>query len=180
MHRLFIAIEIPENIKKELNSICYGIPNARWVDDYHLTIRFIGEVDRHMFCSIEDGMRNIDFPSFSISLKGVGYFSTKGEPSVLWAGVHKKDELKKLRKKINTALNKIGIMPQVGKFSPHITLARLHNVATSGIEAYLDEYALFRSLEFEVEEFHLYSSVLGKSRAVHTKESSFELISRPE
>lgn len=76
MPRLFIAVDMPETIKNNLSLMAFGIPGAKWVapEQLHLTVRFIGEVDGGLFRDIKEILGEIHFASFSLQLKGVGYF----------------------------------------------------------------------------------------------------------
>ena len=129
MPRLFIAIDLPEDVKVELTAIGYGLPGARWVtdDQLHLTLRFIGEVDGGMRNNISDALSFINYGSFTFTLQGAGHFPPRGKPKVLWIGIAKSQPLLQLRGKVESALRAIGLSPEGRKFSPHITLARLKN-----------------------------------------------------
>ena len=69
--RLFLGIEIPSPIKKELDQLFFGLPGANWVnkEQLHITLRFIGEIDRHQMKDIDDSLKLINFPTFPIKLK---------------------------------------------------------------------------------------------------------------
>lgn len=76
MHRLFIAIDFPDEIKDALANICFGVPAAKWVskDQLHLTLRFIGDADDHLLDEIAESMHDVNASRFPVTLKGVGYF----------------------------------------------------------------------------------------------------------
>ena len=127
MHRLFIAIDLPETVKNSIKSICGGIPDARWVDvqQLHLTLRFIGEVDDRMFDSIKNSLAEITETRFSLTLRGVGSFPPKRPPRVLWVGIENSETLIRLAGEVEEVLvRKNGLEPEERKFSPHITIAR--------------------------------------------------------
>jgi len=178
MHRLFIAIDLPEEIKGNLGAISYGLPGARWVasEQVHLTLRFVGEVDGSMFEDIGHGLAGILGPSFSLTIKGLGFFPPRGQPRVLWAGLEASEDLKKLKGRVDGRLRELGLAPDGRKFSPHITLARLRGTPRTRLADFLAGYGLFSLPPFAVDEFHLYSSVLTPGGAVHQKEASYPLI----
>jgi len=177
MPRLFIAVDLPETIKENLESMSFGIPGAKWVapEQLHLTVRFIGEVDGAVFRDIRDILNEIRFAPFSLQLKGVGYFPPRGAPRVLWVGLEKSEPLHLLRKKIDSALLRVRVEPEGRKFSPHITLARLKNSPVQKIANFLAGNGLFSQEPFQVEDFKLYSSVLSPKGAYHRVERIYSL-----
>ena len=177
MPRLFIAVDLPETNKKTLEAMFFGIPGARWVDplQIHLTVRFIGDVDGAVFLDIKNALKEISITPFDIQLKGVGHFPPRGAPRVIWVGLDKNEALQILRKKIDTALLRIGLEPERRNFSPHITLARLKNTPIQKIADFLAGNSLFKQEPFQVEDFKLYSSTLTPKGAIHTVEEMYSL-----
>jgi len=175
--RLFIAIDIPEEIKKNLLQISFGIPGAKWMEDdqIHLTLRFIGEVLGNTYLDITEALKHIKVKPFSIQLKGIGHFPPRKHPKVLWVGVEKSDELFQLKKKIDHILNTLHLDAEDRKFHPHITLARLKNSPASRVGLYIAENNLFKTEPIGVHDFHLYSSILNEKGALHQKEASYNL-----
>jgi 2'-5' RNA ligase len=180
MIRLFVAIDLPENIKEQLNSICFGLPGARWVpgDQLHLTLRFIGEVDGGLFREIRAALEHIEAEEFPVRLKGLGYFPPRQEPRVLWVGMDKSEELLQLRKKVDRELNELGVPAEKRKFAPHITLARLRETPLARVTSFLSGNGLFSLPEFQAENFCLYSSVLTPKGAMHQQEAVYPLSGR--
>ncbi|MDW7771319.1 MAG: RNA 2',3'-cyclic phosphodiesterase [Desulfobulbaceae bacterium] len=177
MPRLFVAIDLPSSIRKQLSALCCGLPGARWItpEQMHLTLRFIGEVDGREFRLIREALAELCCASFSLRLKDIGFFPPRGNPRVLWVGVHKNEQLIQLRNRIESVLVRTGLEPEGRKFSPHITLARLRNTPGLRIGAYLAHNSLFVTEEFQVMEFLLYSSVLNDKGAKHYVEEAYPL-----
>ncbi len=177
MYRLFVALDLPEDIRGELALISSGVPGARWLDDeqLHLTLRFIGEVDGLLYRDIKKALFDVSAEPFELSLKGVGTFPPRGQPTVLWVGLEKSEALLSLHRKIESILRQIGLEPEARKYSPHITLAYLKDAPMSRLGAFLTEYALFQTAPFEVTEFQLYSSTLTSKGAVYQIEESYSL-----
>lgn len=175
--RLFVAIDLPEAIENKLVGISFGLPGARWVplDQLHLTVRFIGEVDGGLFHDICSGLEQVEVDEFPLTLKGLGYFPPRKEPRVLWVGMEKNDPLLALRKKVDSVLAGCGLAPEKRKFSPHITLARLKKTPLNRVMQFLAGNALFSLPEFTVTRFCLYSSVLTPKGAVHSVEAEYRL-----
>lgn len=95
MHRLFVAIRPPAAHRAQLLALMGGVAGARWQrdDQLHLTLRFIGEVDRHRASDIADALRTIRFAPFDARIAGVGVFDRRGLIDTLWAGVQPRDPL---------------------------------------------------------------------------------------
>ena len=177
MYRLFVAIDLPPDIVAQLQELCYGVPGAKWVqpEQMHLTLRFIGEVDGGIFRDIKEGLGAIKSPLFSLQVKGLGFFPPRKTPRVLWAGLAPVEEISGLRNRIENVLVGMGLEPEGRKYSPHITLARLHDTPLARLGRFLAGNSLFATPEFPVSEFHLYSSALTSKGAVHTIEASYSL-----
>ncbi len=175
MSRLFIALDLPEQIKNEIKRICFGLPGVRWVaiDQLHLTMRFIGEVDDSMFYNIRAGLSRVKFPELTLTLKGCGFFPPRKKPRVLWIGISVNDEIFQLRHKIEKIVRETGLEPERRKFSPHITLARLQSPSLKKVQNFLAANSMYRSQPFIVDHFSLYSSFLTPRGAIHTLEADY-------
>ncbi|NWK98129.1 RNA 2',3'-cyclic phosphodiesterase [Sphingobium lactosutens] len=166
MHRLFVAIRPPAPIRSLLLSLMTGVPGARWQDDeqLHLTLRFIGEVDRHRANDIADALSTIRFAPFDIALSGVGSFDRKGVVDTLWAGVQPRDQLAALHRKIDRACVSVGLEPEGRAYLPHVTVARFGR--TGGmVDGFLAVHAGLVSPPFPVEGFSLFESRIGHEGA---------------
>ncbi len=178
MPRLFVAISLPNAIKDQLVGLCdFSLLNAYWTDyeHFHLTLRFIGEVDGRVFDDIREVLATIEWPTFSLVLKGIGHFPPRKRPKILWVGVEKNDALIQLRNKIEQKMIRLNLAPDRRKFTPHITLAKLHQTPEDEIGMYIAYNNLFRTDPFEVSDFHLYSSVLSSQGATHHQEATYGL-----
>jgi len=177
MPRLFVAIDLPEDIREQLSTLGCGLPGARWVspDQMHLTLRFIGDVDGRYFTLVREALSGLHGEKFSLRLKDIGFFPPRGNPRVVWVGIEKNEQLVQLRSRIESALVRTGLEPEGRKFSPHITLARLKNTPVSRIGAYLAHNSLFATASFPVQQFLLYSSVLNSKGAKHYVEETYLL-----
>lgn len=179
MYRLFIAIDFPDEVKDDIANICFGVPGAKWVpkDQSHLTLRFIGEVDDFYYSRIVESLSGITASRFDLSMKGVGYFPPRNNPRVLWVGIEKNEAVFQLRSAIEKELKEVGVAPEERKFSAHITVARLGpQTPLDKITGFLSANGLFKTNSVPVDAFHLYSSVLTPSGAVHRKEATYSLL----
>ncbi len=177
MYRLFVAVDMPDQLKERLAQMFFGIPGAKWVaeEQLHLTLRFIGEVDGGVFKDVKEALSQISLDSFPLKLKGMGYFPPRKKPKVLWVGIEKSDTLLSLRNRVEAVVVKAGLAPEQRKFSPHITLARLRDTPLKKITNFLAGNSLYESEPFQVSEFHLYSSLLTPKGAIHQIEATYPL-----
>lgn len=178
MLRLFIALNLPSDVIQEIKNISWGVKDARWVpqEQLHITLRFIGNCDEGRYYDIRDALKRVDMNSFSLSLKGVGYFPPRKKPRILWVGINQPDELIQMRSKIDTCLKQIGIENEGRKFHPHVTVARLHEtIHPSSIIPFLSQNSLFSVSPFPITTFYLYSSTLQREGAIHRIEQTYTL-----
>lgn len=179
MLRLFVALDLPDAIKDDLEGLALNLPDARWMarEQMHLTLRFIGEVDGGTFRDIEEALAAVPGHPFELRLQGLGHFPPRGEPRVLWVGVEKSAELKGFKRRIDATLREVGLPPDPRKFSPHVTLARFRQPPPRNrLASYLMRHSLYRSEPFAVSGFRLYSSWLRPEGALHRVEAGYDLV----
>jgi 2'-5' RNA ligase len=159
MPRLFTALEIPRDAALSLSLLRGGLPGARWIDveNYHLTLRFIGDVEGHVADEIAGALDRVHRPSFTLALSGVGAFGSK-KPHSIYASVSASPDLYALQAEIDRICKRIGIAADPRKFSPHVTVARLRNADIRDVAAYLSARGNFSTLPFRVGRFVLMSS----------------------
>ena len=179
MPRLFVAVPMPEEIALELDRLGAGLPGVRWTDptDYHLTLRFIGEVDHATFYEIGEALAGVSLAPFELSLKGLGTFPPRGLPHTLWAGVDTNESLVPLKRRIDRTLREIGLESERRNFVPHVTLGRIREpIPEARFGAWLTRRSLFRTASFPVSGFNLYSSLLRPEGALHHVEASYDFV----
>jgi RNA 2',3'-cyclic 3'-phosphodiesterase len=159
MPRLFTALEIPRDAALSLSLLRGGLPGARWIDveNYHLTLRFIGDVEGHVADEIANALDRVRRPSFPLALSGVGAFGSK-KPHSIWAGVTASPDLAALQAEIERICQRIGVAADPRKFVPHVTLARLKNTSPIDVAHYLSARGNFSAASFRVGRFVLMSS----------------------
>ena len=176
--RLFVALDLPWVLRDRIAGIAgAGIPGARWVppENYHVTLRFIGETPGYRAEDIDAALAGLRARRFTLTLTGLGTFSKGGRSTALWVGVERNPQLDHLQNKIETALQRCGLEPERRRFQPHVTLARLDNVAEVKLASYVQAHNLFRADPVGVEHFTLFSSQLGKEASVYTPEVEYTL-----
>jgi 2'-5' RNA ligase len=159
MPRLFTALEIPRDAALSLSLLRGGLPGARWVEmeDYHLTLRFFGDLEGHVADEIADALDRVRRPSFSLALSGVGAFGQK-KPHAIWAGVSASPDLFALQAEIERIAQRIGLSADTRKFIPHVTLAHLKHANPRDVASYLSGRGNFSTVSFRVNRFVLMSS----------------------
>jgi 2'-5' RNA ligase len=178
--RLFVALPMPDIVAQSLRLLQGGVPGARWHprENLHLTLRFVGEVDGRQAADIDDALSAIRAPGFTLELSGVGTFGHR-DPRQLWAGVRANDALTHLHRKIETAIQRIGLPPEPRKFTPHVTLARLKSPRRDKLMEFLSTHALYTSVPFAVNAFALYQSTLTPNGSLYTLERDYPLEAAP-
>jgi 2'-5' RNA ligase len=174
--RLFVALPIPDAVRRALILLQGGVPDARWQtrEQMHLTLRFIGEVEGSDMRALDDALAGIDAPAFALQLHGVGQFGNK-QPHALWAGLRKHELLEHLQRKVDNAIRRVGQPQDAHKFMPHVTLARLRHPDLDRLRDWLVQHALFTSDEFAVNAFCLYSSKLTSDGSIYRVEQEYPL-----
>ncbi len=176
MQRLFVAIRPPANIRAILLAAMGGISGARWQNDaqLHLTLRFIGEVDRHVAGDVHAALAGVHHFGFEIALDGVGAFDKRKRVDAVWAGVTPHAPLRALHKKIDQALLRVGVAPDQRAYQPHITLARL-NRSAGPVGGFVEESGGLASPPFRVDRFSLFESRLTPEGAVYDEAARYSL-----
>lgn len=166
MHRLFVAIRPPEPVLAALIDTTDGIDGARWQgeDQLHLTLRFIGEVERPVANELAEALAEVQAPSFALQVAGTGHFERKGRPHSVWARVLPSAGLDLLHGRVERACQAVGLPRETRKFVPHVTLARLSGGA-GPIAPWLADTGTLQVPEWRVDGFTLYESHLGKTGA---------------
>jgi 2'-5' RNA ligase len=176
MHRLFVAIRPPEPIRDLLVDAMDDSADFRWQDDeqLHITLRFVGEVDRPVADDLADALGRVRSPPFELRISGVGRFEQRSS-GALWAGVEPKEPLAGLAAKVERVCQQIGLAPERRAFHPHITLARWKGRRTREVAAFLERGRGLASDPFEVAEFILFESRLSKHGAHYEPIANYPL-----
>jgi len=176
MHRLFVAIRPPEDVRDLLIDAMDDSPALRWVGDeqLHLTLRFIGEVERPVANDIAAALDRVRSSNFQIRISGAGKFE-KRSGGALWAGVEPKTPVVGLAAKVERALQQVGLEPEHRAFSPHITLARWNRRNSEAVEAFLRRNSDLHSDPFNVDRFVLFESKLSRHGPLYEEIAAFAL-----
>jgi RNA 2',3'-cyclic 3'-phosphodiesterase len=176
MLRLFVGIEFPPELKLRLSLLQSAVAGAKWVDpgNFHLTLRFIGEVDEGIAADVDEALSLLQARRFTLQLAGAGAFGGD-KPRQLWIGVERETALHTLQGKIETALIRLGLPPEPRKYAPHVTLARLWQPKRADIQQFLAANAQFRAEPLRIDRFSLIASYPTKAGSVYEDQADYEL-----
>ena len=176
MPRLFTALEIPSPIAFSLSLLRGGLPGARWIDpqNYHLTLRFIGDIDHPTADEVARALARVDRPRFDLTIEGLDAFGSR-KPQAVVACVKSTPALKELQAEQERIIQRIGLEPERRRFKPHVTLARLKSASELDLAAYLALRGAFRTAPFQVGRFVLLSSRSSKGGGPYVVEEAYPL-----
>ncbi|RAI32472.1 RNA 2',3'-cyclic phosphodiesterase [Rhodoplanes serenus] len=178
MPRLFTALEIPPAVRDALAALRGGLPGARWVEpeSYHVTLRFLGDIDDAMARDVAAELDGIDRPAFDLALDGLDAFGGR-KPRAVFAAVAPNPALVELHAEHERLMRRIGLPAEGRKFSPHVTLARLRDATSRQVADYLALRGGFRAGPFRVERFVLMSSRASVGGGPYVVEADYPLAS---
>lgn len=174
--RLFAAIPIPETIADRLTALESEVPGAFWrtPDQYHLTLRFFGEIDEATARDLDGELGLIVAAPFEIRLSGAGSFGGR-EPTALWAGVEAPPDLPRLAAQCEKAARRAGLEPEARKYRPHVTLAYCRGTSDHDAALFHQDVGDFRTERFWVDHFVMYSSWSTKAGSSYREEAVYPL-----
>jgi 2'-5' RNA ligase len=180
MPRLFTAIEIPAAIVAQLSMLRGGLPGARWIDpeNYHLTLRFLGDIDDATAHEAASALGRIRRAPFDLHFEGLTSFGGR-KPRAVVAETTEPQALMDLQAEQERLMQRIGLEPEGRKYLPHVTLARLRESSSRQVADYLAVRGLFRTPDFHVERFVLFSSRNSTGGGPYVVEASYPLLTSP-
>ena len=176
MPRLFTGLEIPPHVAQSLAMMRGGLPGARWIDseNYHLTLRFIGDIDDALAHEIAGMLGRVRRMSFPLRLDGLSSFGGR-KPRAVVAAVAPIAPLMELQAEHERLLQRLGLEPEGRKYTPHVTLARLRDSSSQQVADYLAARGHYRSLSFAVSRFVLFSSRASVGGGPYIVEAAYPL-----
>ena len=177
MPRLFTGLEISSDAGLMLSLLRGGLRGARWVDpeNYHITLRFIGDIDDRMADEVADALARIDRSEIDIELAGFGSFGN-GKPHSIWARVTPTQALMDLQGEQERILQRLRLPPERRKYIPHVTLARCRGATNEDVARWLAERGDFQTLRFTATRFVLFSSRASVGGGPYLVEDAYSLI----
>lgn len=176
MHRLFVGIRPPQTVRDLLIDAIGDSPDFRWQEDaqLHLTLRFIGEVERPLANDLVDALGRITAPAFELRVNGTGRFEQRNG-GALWAAVEPKAPIAALAAKVERVCQQVGLEPERRAFHPHITLARWKGRRSREVKDFLTRTRGLASGPFDVDRFILFESRLSRHGAHYEEVASYPL-----
>jgi RNA 2',3'-cyclic 3'-phosphodiesterase len=176
MPRLFTGLEIPPHIAQSLALMRGGLPGARWIDpdNYHLTLRFIGDIDDALARDIAGMLGRVRRGCFELRLDGLSSFGGR-KPRALVAAAAPIAPLMELQAEHERLLQRLGLEPEGRKYTPHVTLARLRDSSSWQVAEYLGARGHYRSMTFPVSRFVLFSSRASIGGGPYVVEAAYPL-----
>ncbi|MBO0734103.1 MAG: RNA 2',3'-cyclic phosphodiesterase [Methylocapsa sp.] len=176
MPRLFTGLEIPADIASDLSLLRGGLFGARWIEmeDYHLTLRFIGDIDEATAREIHSKLERVQRKSFTVAIDGLGSFGG-AKPRALIARARPARALIELQAQQERLMRSIGLPPEARKFTPHVTLARLRSASSSAVAEYLSVRGGIVPRVFEAKRFVLFSSRASSGGGPYVIEAAYPL-----
>jgi 2'-5' RNA ligase len=176
MPRLFTGLEIPAELAQSLSLLRGGLPGARWIDpeNYHLTLRFIGDVDDDVAHEVAWALGQVRRKDFELRLDGLSSFGGR-KPRAVVAAVAPSPSVMELQAEHERLMQRVGLEPEGRKFTPHITLARLRDSSSWDVAEYLSARGAFRAPPFSVSRFVLFSSRASVGGGPYVVEAAYPL-----
>ncbi|MES2327332.1 MAG: RNA 2',3'-cyclic phosphodiesterase [Pseudomonadota bacterium] len=173
---MFVAIRPPEDVRDLLLDAMEDSANFRWQDEeqLHLTLRFVGEVERPVADDLAAELAHIRAQAFELRVAGTGRFEQRNS-GALWAGVEPRAPVAALAAKVERACLTVGLEPERRAFHPHITLARWKGRRGHEVARFLERTRGLSSEPFEVTDFILFESRLSRHGAHYEEVASYTL-----
>jgi 2'-5' RNA ligase len=176
MPRLFTGLEIPSDIGQALATLRGGLPGARWInpENYHLTLRFIGDVDDTVAHEVASLLGRVKRGAFDLHFEGLTSFGGR-KPRAVVANISPAQALLDVQAEQERLMQRIGLEPEGRKYTPHVTLARLRESSSRDVAEYLAARGFFRTSPFKVSRFVLFSSRASVGGGPYVVEASYPL-----
>lgn len=180
MPRLFTGLQLPSEIASELSQFKGGIPGARWIEesDYHITLRFIGDIDLQRARDIDEELSQIHAAPLNILIEGLDSFGG-ARPRFVMARVRQTTDLLALQADHERTIRRTGGPADKRKFSPHVTLARLRNSSPGQVADFLSAKSVPSGWSFTASEFVLFSARESTGGGPYHVEAVYPLAARP-
>jgi 2'-5' RNA ligase len=191
--RLFVALDIPQDIRERIAQFQHGLqslaPDVRWVgtETFHVTLKFIGEVPHEHLDGYKKALADVRSQRFPVSFREYGFFPTARSARVFWVGIEAPEDLQQLATSVDHATHRMGIAREERELKPHLTLARAGsgrpqhghgdspNQRFARVVQHLQQFPTPEFGTMTATEFFLYESKLSPRGAQYAKVARFAL-----
>jgi 2'-5' RNA ligase len=172
--RAFVGIPIPHEIRRGIGEavreLGRRVGGVKWVEvgNFHITLKFLGEIDESMSTVLSGSLRDATekISSFTASLEGIGAFPSLSSPRVIWIGVEEGNSMvRKLQVEVDTELEGCGFQREKKPFHPHVTVGRVKRGARDIRKDVSEVRCSFGS--FSVDQICLFKSTLTRSGPIY-------------
>jgi 2'-5' RNA ligase len=176
MPRLFVGLEIPKEVQQSLSLLRGGLPGARWIDpeNYHITLRFIGDIDDRLAHEIAQLLDGVKRRSFDVRFGAPTSFGGR-KPRAIVVSVEPIQPLVELQSELERLMQRLGLEPEGRKFTPHVTLARLRDSTSRDVADYLSARGPLFGSSFRVSRFVLFSARASVGGGPYVIEADYPL-----
>lgn len=174
--RLFIAFDVSEEVKNYLSKLQLCFPKdvkLNFAKNFHLTLKFLGDVDENKVDKIKAALTNVDFTKFIAKTSSLGVFPDEKIIRVVWVGLEPKETLVALQQEIENNLSDLFLRDT--RFHPHLTLARVKSVKDKNTFIEQLNKIPAKEIEFSVNSFKLIKSTLTPEGPVYEDVAEFAL-----
>jgi 2'-5' RNA ligase len=179
MMRLFIGVKLPDNIQEQIYNIRGNLPMTRWIEPGHLHVgvRFLGSIEESEAEEIHHGLAKINCRKFTTAAATTGFFAHGSVARTIWTGLSNFTAFDQLFSAVDSVCIAAGQAPQERPFHAHITTAKLDGCPIEKVQEYVAANNLFRSQEFTVDSFQIFSSrrVNFEEKSLFAIEHAYEL-----
>lgn len=177
LHRLFAALPLPDEIGEPLLDLQKGLAGASWrpLENFHITLRFFGEVDTNTAREIDHELGQIEAGQMELEIEGMGWFGRR-EPHAIWARIAPNRDLNRLAGACERAARRLGLPKEPRPFRPHVTLAYLHGTGLEDTRAWAERHGAYGDGPFWADRFHLFESIATKGPTRYEAVADYPLV----
>lgn len=177
MIRLFVAIPLPDAVRRALAGLAGGVPGANWTapENFHVTLRFIGEVEDPWLADAAAALAEVRGEPFALQVAGVDFFGDRKRARIIYAGVRGGEPLLQLQRRVERALARAGLPAEQRRYHPHVTLARLKGAPLERVGRFLEAHGTFACPPLQVARFALFSSWPSGGGPQYREEADYPL-----
>src|SRR5262245_36932242 len=176
MPRIFTGLEVPADVAQSLSMLRGGLQGARWIDpeNYHLTLRFIGDVDDMTANEVASLLGRVRRPALELRFADLSAFGGR-HPRAIVAALAQTPALMELQAEHERLMQRVGLEAEGRKFTPHVTLARLRDSSSRQVADYLATRPFLEPLPFRISRFVLFSSPASVGGGPYVVEAAYPL-----